>query len=218
MKKGKTVAKDLNSEEKALLPDIKALVAKLEQAEQAEEGEACTGNDGGEGAGEVGVGKAAEKDEDMDEEDEGGEDVEKSETGSDDAEERIDELPKEATEALGVLKAYLGSGKSVAKSAQRKPSGSDAALREVAKALNALNKRLDQQEESIVGILEGIGVADEVAKVAKSQSSNRAVQSTGADAQAFLTQLAAMVQKSAQTAGPEKPGTLGDAMSMLVSR
>lgn len=216
MKKGKTVAKDLNSEEKALLADIKALVAKLEQAEQAEEGEAGTEDDGGEGAGEVGVGKAAEKDEDMDEEDEGGEEVEKSETGSDDAEERIGELPKEATEALGVLKAYLGSGKAVAKSAQRKPSGSDAALREVAKALNALNKRLDQQEESIVGILEGIGVADEVAKVAK--SAPRAVQSTGADVQAFMTQLAAMVQKSAQTAGPEKPGTLGDAMSMLVGR
>jgi len=99
--------------------------------------------------------------------------VEKSDEGpnaSDDAEERIDDgqgevNDKNVNEVAKALALLLGR-KGVAKSAQVKTKQSGD-MDKIMKALDKIVDRVGEQEKAIIGIYEGLGVADEIKKSAK---------------------------------------------------
>lgn len=96
--------------------------------------------------------------------------VEKSDEGpnaSDDAEERIDDgqgevNEKNVNEVAKALVKMLGV-KTVAKSKPKQSGDIDRVL----KALEKIADRVGEQEKAIIGIYEGLGVADEIKKSAK---------------------------------------------------
>lgn len=213
------VEKDLSPDESAIIADIESLLNQLKQ------GEAAEGPEGGPGLEDVNMDVITDGQPAGDEEQEELEDdkiVGKDETANSSADQRLDELPEDDEEALKVLKALIGVGKS----ADRKPvrrvvetarrSGDSRALAMIAKSLAILAKKVDRVEDSMVGVLEGIGVAESL--VQKSAATRRPVQARQADVQALVDVLkSAMVGKSAD-AEPEAPGSMKDVLTTLVGR
>jgi hypothetical protein len=203
------VNKALSPEEQAIVANVKSLLEQLEQTAGADEM-----NVPPEPEGEVAMAAGESVDGEMlgDEDDEG-DDVLKSEDASQPAKARIEEDPSETEEALTVLKAIMKMGGEVRK-ASRPVDPTLAALQGIAKALKGMSQRVDEQGQAIVGILEGIGVADQVATV---QKSRRPVQSGGADASAVLKALMAAAQAPARD-DPEPEGSLKDVLLGLTGR
>lgn len=208
------VKKAGNTELAAILADIQSLLKQVLANEQAEETD--EGGEGGEGAaGAVGmsVKKAKEVETEGIEPEEGDEGVEKDETARSDAEDRIEELPDDDKNALAAIgKTLLAlQSRSVAKSASvGRPDQTTQILAGIAKSLDAINRRVASNEEALVGIMEGMGVAE---LVQKSATVAKPVQAP--DTKAFLDMLAeAMVQKSG-TAQAEPEMGLGDALLAL---
>jgi hypothetical protein len=203
------VRKDLSPEESAIIADIKSLLAQLESAESAEAPEAAAAPEPVEMAAMTDGQPAGSEDQKELEE----EKIEKDETATEKADARIDTLPTDDEKALSLIgKAFARLSGNVKKDAQP-VDATLLILRRIAKSLDAVSRRQNQTDEAVVGILEGMGVAEQV--VAKSAvPAARPVQSGGADAQAFLEALKGLVQKSA-TAAPETPGTVKDVLLSL---
>lgn len=198
------VNKALSPEETAIVANIKSLLDQLEQT---------SGMDGGNdlpapGGDEVAMSADGDDEDDVEE-------VFKDETADASAEERVGEDPSETEEALSVLKAIMkmGAGQ-VKKSRPVDPMLST--LQGIAKALQGINQRVDEQGQAIVGILEGMGVADQVASVQK--SARRPVQSAGADAAAVLKALMAAAGQSQPAQEAEPEGSLKDVLIGLTGR
>jgi hypothetical protein len=216
--KNRQVNKDLSPEESALIADIESIIAQLKQHEQAE------GPEGGPPAPaepEVNMDVITDGqpagDEEQEETEEGKLKVAKDgATGSDTADQKINDLPVDDVEALKVVKAIMALGRGVNKSAAAPVSPTLRALQSVAKSLQAMEARIGQLEEFSVGMLEGMGVADAlVQKSAAPQPRRRPVQSNGMDAQAFIDAIAAAVNKSGGPAAAEKPEGIRDALGYL---
>lgn len=203
--KAADVNKALSPEETAIVANIKSLLDQLEQTSGTDEGNDLPAPDGDE------VAMSADGDGDED----GVEEVFKDETADASAEERVGEDPSETEEALSVLKAIMkmGAGQ-VKKSRPVDPMLST--LQGIAKALQGINQRVDEQGQAIVGILEGMGVADQVATVQK--SARRPVQSAGADAAAVLKALMAAAGQSQPAQEAEPEGSLKDVLIGLTGR
>lgn len=214
------VNKDLSPEEAAIIADIESSIQQLKQHETAEgpEAGAPAPEDAEVNMAVITDGQPAgsEDQEELEDEKIVGKD---GANGSDNADKKIGDLPVDDLEALKVVKAImaLGKGGSVGKSAAA-PARSSLELRllqGIAKSMQAIDARLAQVEEFSVSMVEGMGIADAVVqKSAAAAPARRAVQSNGMDAQAFIEQLAAAVNKSAAQPA-EKPGTIRDALSML---
>jgi len=211
------VKKGGNPELAAILADVKSLLSQLMSAMQAggegEEGE----SEGEEGAA---VQMAATTDENGAEGEgkEKDDDVEKDETARSDAEARIEELPvddKDALAAIGKTLALL-QGKAVAKSAQvARADKTTEILATIAKSLEAINRRVASNEEALIGMMEGMGVAELVQKSVP--AATQAVQAP--DAKAFIDMLSkALVQKSSTSPAASEGMTLGDALVTLAGQ
>jgi len=206
----KKVQKSLSPEEKSVIANVKSLLDQLESIE-AGEGEME------DGTGEMPVEMAAmtdglpagdEEQEDLEEDK-----IEKDETANSKADQRIGELPVDDEEALSVLKSLMGIG-GVQKSARVRPAQSDQTmliLGKIAKSLNIIADRQDQQGSAIVGILEGIGISDEAMGIVRKSRPNPK-QNSAQDVVALLRD-ALRVEKSATA--PEAPGTMKDALGAL---
>jgi hypothetical protein len=142
------------------------------------------------------------------------EEVKKSEAANEDAEDRMEELPEDDEAALAVLKILktLSASESVKKSkpATQTPSPEAQALGQALLVMKSMQKRLDEQGQTLNGILEGMGITSEVLKVEKA-APRQAVQPSAND---ILAALASVVQKSA-SAEPAKPETMRDALEIL---
>lgn len=204
------VQKSLTPEEKSIIANVKSLLEQLEQAE----GDGGLGNEDTEGtsvemaAMTDGLPAGDEEQEELEEKK-----VEKSETASDDADERLDELPVDDEEALKVLKALLniGNRSSVRKSAI---SGDEIQIRTL-KVLKSIQKRLDEQEEAISGILEGIGVADQIVAVRKSARPVNPKQSSAEDVLRLIANAAGVGARVEKSADAEPVGTIKDVLTEL---
>lgn len=173
----------MDGEVSTLIADIQSLLAQIEQVSgngggeveegmvKMAEGEKPEMMDGGDDASKLDaikkILKAMAGEDKGSAEDEKEDKVEKSDEGpnaSDNAESRIDdgqseENEKNVNEVAKALAKLLGV-KSVQKSQPKKSSDMD----KVMKALNVIVDRLEVQEKSLIGIYEGLGVADEIKK------------------------------------------------------
>lgn len=208
------VRKDLGPEEKALLADMQSILNQLVQVETAEGPEAA------QAPVESCVKMAALTDGQPagDEEQKELEDkkLEKA-TASDNSAQRLDDLPVDDEKALQLvgkaLQQLLGVG--VAKSAP-KIDPVVAALGTVAKSIESLAARQAVMEDSLVGILEGVGVADQLSASVKKSADARPIQSNGNDVASLVAALNAFVTKSAAPQAAEAPGTIKDVLTSLV--
>lgn len=211
VKKTSTVKKEGNAELAAILADIQSLLKQLTAAEQAEGTEEVSETDDEDQDKTV---RMSDTDGAMGEDTD--EDVDKDETGNDSAEDRIEEDPDETTDALAAIgKTLLAlQGKTVAKSASTvRTDKTTKILASIAKSLDAINRRVATNEEALVGIMEGIGVADLVQKSVET-APKKVVQDP--NTKAFVDMLAAaLVQKSGPSEPAEEDLSLGDAMMAL---
>jgi len=212
VKKTSTVKKEGNAELAAILADIQSLLKQLTAAEQAEGTEEVSETDDEDQDKAVRMSAQGESAEIEDPD----EDVDKDETGNSNAEDRIEEEPDETTDALAAIgKTLLAlQGKTVAKSASTvRTDKTTKILASIAKSLDAINRRVATNEEALVGIMEGIGVADLVQKSVET-APKKVVQDP--NTKAFVDMLAAaLVQKSGPSAPAEEDLSLGDAMLAL---
>lgn len=216
MKRNSKVEKDLSPDESAIIADIESLLNQLKQGEVAEGEEIAPGMDGAD----VGMDVITDGQPAGDEEQEEFEDekiVGKDETAREDAETRVGELPEDDEEALKVLKALIGVGKS----ADRRPAprravqagDSSRTLAMIAKSLAILARKVDRVEDSMVGVLEGIGVTD---KIVQKSAARKPVQTRRTDTQALVDVLReAFVGKSAEVK-EEPAGDLRTVLTTLV--
>jgi hypothetical protein len=168
------IQKSMSPEEKSVIANVRSLLDQLEQLEQGEGEEPDMIPDESNGEMPVEKTEKTERTDGMpagDKEVEGLEEdkIEKSETADASAEEKIKELPEDDEVALKVLKALIGIGErntgTVRKSA-RVDTANDVQVRTL-KILKSIQSRLDAQGDAIVGILEGVGVADQVVQQRK---------------------------------------------------
>lgn len=206
------VNKALTPEEQSIIANIQSLLNQIGQEQAPEEPVAPEGevamsddNDGDDMIGAPGEGMGGEEGEE--------DNVKKSEDASAGAEERMSELPDDDKEALSVLKALMRVG--TVQKAARPVNPTLAALQQVTKALQSLQRQADEQGQAIVGILEGFGVTDATVRKSERQEPRRVAQSGGADVQAVLKALAAQVKVT--QAAEDDGGTLADALTTLVS-
>lgn len=180
----------MDGEVSTLIADIQSLLAQIEQVsgngggeveegavkmQKAEMPDAGAGEPDADDAGTKleaikKILKAMAGEDEGSEEDKKEDKVEKSDEGpnaSDDAEERIDDgqgevNEKNVNEVAKALVKMLGV-KTVAKSKPKQSGDIDRVL----KALEKIADRVGEQEKAIIGIYEGLGVADEIKKSAK---------------------------------------------------
>ena len=106
-----------------------------------------------------------------DEDDKKKDKVEKSDEGSsldDGAEAVIDEQPENSKQNVNEVAKALAKLLGVKTVANRQPKQSSE-MNQVIKALNRIVERVGEQEKAIIGIYEGLGVADEIKKSANVQ-------------------------------------------------
>jgi hypothetical protein len=137
--------------------------------------------------------------------------VKKAEEANADAEERIEELPPDDEEAISILKALL-SAKSIKKAKpQQRLSPEMQALTQAVTVMKSMQSRLDEQGKALNGILEGMGITEDILKVEKA-APRQAVQPSANDILAAL----ASVVKSAQTQPePQKPEGMREVLKLL---
>lgn len=189
----------MDGEVSTLIADIQSLLAQIEQVSgngggEVEEGAVKMAEDskmtdtmpdgGGDDSSKLEaikkILKAMSGEDEGSAEDEKEDKVEKSDEGpnaSDNAESRIDDgqgevNDKNVNEVAKALAMLLGR-KSVAKSAQPKQKQSSDMDR-IMKALDKIVERVGEQEKAIIGIYEGLGVADEIKKSASVQPVEKA--------------------------------------------
>lgn len=136
--------------------------------------------------------------------------VAKDESGRSTAESKVDELPVDDEEALGVLKALLAKSSGGSHVAKSRQSSSQS---EMNRLLKALVQKSVQQEKALNSILEGMGVTEEMLKVEKAVQPKLAVQPSANDILNALGQL--MVNKSAESSQPQDAGSLRDVLTGL---
>lgn len=214
----KRIEKSLTAEEKSVIANVRSLLDQLEQMEQAEGAEGAL-EDGGLPPGED-INMAATDglpcgDEEQEEFEE--DKIEKSEVANEDAEVRVEELPEDDEAALKVLKAIMslggGSHPAAVRKSARSASPADSVQYRTLKVLKSLSERLDQQGEAIAGLLEGIGVAEQV--VAKSRRPVNPRQNSAVEALRAIVDAArgTRVEKSLDAQEPE--GSLSDVLGTL---
>jgi hypothetical protein len=148
--------------------------------------------------------------------------VNKSETGRASAEEKINTLSEEDERALQVLKSLMGS----VRKARGVPEETSKYFNETHKVLKSAfvkiykqQKRIDQLESAVEGMLEGIGISKKVLET----GTRRKVQKSklSPDAEAIVEALGSVIHKSARpnySASMGKDGTLGDVMANLFDK
>lgn len=210
MNASQIVRKDLSPEEASIIADIKSLLAQLESSEKAEGPEAAAETPAPVEMAALTDGQPAGSE---DQEELEKKKIEKDETASDKAEARIEELPIDDDKALALIgKAFARLSGNIKKDALP-VDPTLLILRRIAKSLDGLSKRQGQTEDALVGILEGMGVADQI--VAKSVvPASRPVQSGGEDAKQIIEALKGLVLKSADKA-PESSGSIADVLKSL---
>lgn len=183
--KGKknAVMKALSPEDKEIIANIQALVNQLMQMGAGAEGEVVAESDDmdeddinkGESEDELGTDEKAKKEED--EKEAAKKAVKKEEPvegdnadGNDDAEDKLADLPESASnniEEVAKMLATILSGKSVKKSAPVNPMVNT--MDKIAKALGQIAERQEMTENAVIGILEGLGVSNEIKKSVKQE-------------------------------------------------
>jgi len=208
------VMKGGNPELAAILADIQSLLAQLSTATNAEEsGEEEDEGETGEGAVNMAAVPGAPEAEDEEEED-----VKKALDGEAAAEDRLVEIAVDDEKALAaVAKALLRMGAVGKSAAVRKPAVDQTtlALGAIAKSLTALTNQVNAQGEALVGMMEGIGIADAVVQKSAEISTKNKKVVQNVDTEAFLKSLAGLVNKSSTAPAAEPEMGLGDALMAL---
>ena len=141
--------------------------------------------------------------------------VQKSETANENVETRMNELPTELDGALDKVTKSLNelSDMVVTKEMTKQKEVASPEMQVLGQTmlvLKSMQKRLDEQGQALNGILEGMGITEDILKVEKA-APRQAVQPSAND---ILNALASIVQKSAQ-AEPVKVGTMNDVITSL---
>jgi hypothetical protein len=148
--------------------------------------------------------------------------VEKDESGRSTADQRIGTLDKDDDEALSVLKSLFSRVKKSTKmneNTQKYFKASIEVMKNMCSKIAKQAKRLDEQEQAINGIMEGIGITEDVIGVQKQEKNPVHKSALSPDAEAIIHAMMNMsrVEKSARSNGVanDENSGLRDIMSTL---